>query len=42
MQFDRLQTEQVHPDSLALDTLQAALETLADDLMVELQLRSEE
>lgn len=30
------------PLSLPLETLQAALETLADDLMVELQLRSEE
>ncbi|ETK19476.1 ACT domain-containing protein [Pseudomonas sp. FH4] len=30
------------PSTLALDELQAALETLADDLMVELQLRSEE
>ncbi|MFC6336921.1 glycine cleavage system protein R [Pseudomonas sp. CCM 7891] len=30
------------PSTLSLDTLQAALETLADDLMVELELRSEE
>jgi len=30
------------PSGLALDTLQAALETLADDLMVELELRREE
>src|SRR5450830_1474043 len=32
----------VVPAGLALDTLQAALETLAVDLMVELELRSEE
>lgn len=30
------------PLTLPLETLQAALETLADDLMVELELRSEE